>query len=506
MMLETMRARGRYLGWAFLLAWVFCVFYSRPMDGYFSLAGGEGTSAGPLGELAVNILPVATAVIVLAAIVFGEQRWGEPAENRAWRIAAPLLTSIATPLLFVHAPQLWSFAPFVLGSALVGLGSGVLWVMWGNVYARLPLNETEWCTPVSAVLAGALSFAITLLPPQAAFFAAALFPAISGILLCSALSQIPDSNADSIPKPVAPSALRAATGPLGRSGFGILIACFFVSIEGSFDLIAPSVPSPLKECGIFLAGVVFTLAIATFATALPRRVSLTFAYRWMCPLAVVGYVALIVLPPESGAYIASVVATAARFAFCIITQMYFAAYASSGAVTSTQAFGLGWIFVHAGDLLGVIASTAILDALKAGSFPLASASAVLIALFITAVMFVLNDHREVLGWQIAKVGMPDNGEEGHAAPIEESSVENAPTNEQGSMESRVMRLAEAYGLTKRETEVFALLAQGRSIPYVRDALYISRDTAATHAKHIYTKLDVHSRQELIDLVVSDHEA
>ncbi|MFR3091955.1 MAG: response regulator transcription factor [Eggerthella lenta] len=52
----------------------------------------------------------------------------------------------------------------------------------------------------------------------------------------------------------------------------------------------------------------------------------------------------------------------------------------------------------------------------------------------------------------------------------------------------------------RETEVFDLLARGRSIPYVRDALVISRETAATHAKHVYAKLDVHSRQELIDLV------
>ena len=52
----------------------------------------------------------------------------------------------------------------------------------------------------------------------------------------------------------------------------------------------------------------------------------------------------------------------------------------------------------------------------------------------------------------------------------------------------------------RAAQVFGLLARGRSIPYIRDELVISRETAATHAKHIYAKLDVHSRQELIDLV------
>ena len=64
----------------------------------------------------------------------------------------------------------------------------------------------------------------------------------------------------------------------------------------------------------------------------------------------------------------------------------------------------------------------------------------------------------------------------------------------------IERLAERHRLTPREVEVFMLLAQGRSIPYIRDELIISRETAATHAKHIYAKLGVHSRQELIDLV------
>ena len=48
--------------------------------------------------------------------------------------------------------------------------------------------------------------------------------------------------------------------------------------------------------------------------------------------------------------------------------------------------------------------------------------------------------------------------------------------------------------------MFDLLARGRSIPYVRDALFISKETAATHAKHVYAKLDIHTHQDLIDLV------
>lgn len=64
---------------------------------------------------------------------------------------------------------------------------------------------------------------------------------------------------------------------------------------------------------------------------------------------------------------------------------------------------------------------------------------------------------------------------------------------------RVAQLADEFGLTPRERDVFALLMRGRSVPYIRDELTVSRDTVATHVKHIYQKAGVHSRQELLDL-------
>ena len=46
----------------------------------------------------------------------------------------------------------------------------------------------------------------------------------------------------------------------------------------------------------------------------------------------------------------------------------------------------------------------------------------------------------------------------------------------------------------------SLLARGRNVPFIEEELIISRNTIKTHVKHIYQKLDVHSQQELIDLV------
>lgn len=61
------------------------------------------------------------------------------------------------------------------------------------------------------------------------------------------------------------------------------------------------------------------------------------------------------------------------------------------------------------------------------------------------------------------------------------------------------RLTEEHGLSGREAEILGYLARGRSQPYIREELVLSKNTVATHVKHIYQKLGVHSRQELLDL-------
>lgn len=68
-------------------------------------------------------------------------------------------------------------------------------------------------------------------------------------------------------------------------------------------------------------------------------------------------------------------------------------------------------------------------------------------------------------------------------------------------ESAIAALADRHFLTKREAEVLSFLVAGRSGPYISEQLCVSDNTVKSHVRHIYTKLDVHNRQELIDLVM-----
>ncbi len=60
--------------------------------------------------------------------------------------------------------------------------------------------------------------------------------------------------------------------------------------------------------------------------------------------------------------------------------------------------------------------------------------------------------------------------------------------------------ARRYGLTERESQILGYLARGRSAPFIREELSLSKSTVATHVRHIYDKLGVHSKQELLSLL------
>lgn len=52
-------------------------------------------------------------------------------------------------------------------------------------------------------------------------------------------------------------------------------------------------------------------------------------------------------------------------------------------------------------------------------------------------------------------------------------------------------------LSKRETDVLTLIAKGKTYAEIADDLFVSKDTAKSHIKNIYSKLQVHKKSEAI---------
>ncbi|MDR0514196.1 MAG: helix-turn-helix transcriptional regulator [Coriobacteriaceae bacterium] len=73
-------------------------------------------------------------------------------------------------------------------------------------------------------------------------------------------------------------------------------------------------------------------------------------------------------------------------------------------------------------------------------------------------------------------------------------------HENGPDDAVYAKVAARFGLTAREGEVLMLLVHGRSRPYIQERLHIADGTAKTHTTHIYAKMGVHTRQELLDII------
>ena len=74
------------------------------------------------------------------------------------------------------------------------------------------------------------------------------------------------------------------------------------------------------------------------------------------------------------------------------------------------------------------------------------------------------------------------------------------------IDERCRSVGERCGLSPREIEIMQYLCKGRSRPYIAETLYLSENTVRTHSRRIYGKLDVHNKQELLDLVRGERRA
>jgi PAS domain S-box-containing protein len=80
-------------------------------------------------------------------------------------------------------------------------------------------------------------------------------------------------------------------------------------------------------------------------------------------------------------------------------------------------------------------------------------------------------------------------------PVEEAVIQ-PPVQEPAA---RLARGQLPHELTTREAEILSLLAEGRNVRQIAEALHISPLTARNHIQHILEKLEVHSQSEAVAL-------
>lgn len=71
------------------------------------------------------------------------------------------------------------------------------------------------------------------------------------------------------------------------------------------------------------------------------------------------------------------------------------------------------------------------------------------------------------------------------------------------IDERCEAIAKEKSLSSRELEMMQYLCRGRLKPYIAEALYLSENTVGTYIRRLYQKLGVHSKQELLNLVLAE---
>ncbi|MEG0503945.1 MAG: LuxR family transcriptional regulator, partial [Raoultibacter sp.] len=315
----------RRFGWSFLLAWVFCVFYTEVVNGYIGDTSAWLPDSGFMELFFFTGFPVFMSVIMLVIIVCSEKHFGSPTDHPALFLIVPAATALSTPLLFwlTGSPGV-TFAMFVVGSILTGFGSGFMWVMWGEFFSKTSQGDAEFLAPISAIVAALLVLLVSAMDGWVALAFVTTLPLLSGLCFYLSWKDVQDHTATAEhldasgqqafkdARDRAKGSLTHVLGSMGRVGFGILVACLFVCLLGTFSSGLDKHSLPFQ---IVLIGSIVFMVVVSFASTLgPRRISISFLYRWMCPVLVVGFASLIVFDASVGGYIALMISVAARFA------------------------------------------------------------------------------------------------------------------------------------------------------------------------------------------------
>lgn len=93
----------------------------------------------------------------------------------------------------------------------------------------------------------------------------------------------------------------------------------------------------------------------------------------------------------------------------------------------------------------------------------------------------------------------------HAVNVTSSTESTLKEPALSPTERVCLALAQAHDLSLREREVLSLMATGITGKEIAVELTLSYNTVKSHIRHIYSKLDVHRKQDLVDLIERQKE-
>ncbi|HJF65783.1 MAG TPA: LuxR family transcriptional regulator [Slackia equolifaciens] len=230
--------------------------------------------------------------------------------------------------------------------------------------------------------------------------------------------------------------------------------------------------------GTFFGFILCSLALGALAAMHADSTRPVARLIWPCPIFAALPLIPCIIPVTPEGLVGFALGACSGIGFAYFITLILASLCHSAGATSTLLFALGVAVL----CFAASAALGTMLAMAANSDQITATSMALFVVYLIALGVAPK----------ARASAPANQPVSLAADQAPSPVD--PINEQCS------RMAKRYSLTPRESEVLEYLAHGRSASYAAKAMFVSTDTVKVHVKHIYEKMGVHSRQDLLDMV------
>lgn len=393
-------------------------------------------------------------------------------------LAGALLTAGSALLCVTFATA--SVAAYVAGSLAGGGAIGLLKIGWGEMFSRMELREGLMDIGLALIASTAAALVLLVSPAPASACALVACAAACSPLAVAGVRPLEDREAPQ-PPPGAASTISFS--------WSLLILPTLVALSNGLFLGAYQAGGATGQGGyaslVALGSTWAELAVGALMLLASRMLSTRFGAVQVYSLALLPSVAGLVLAATGAVplWVAAVIDDLGFSAFYFFMVVYWGDMARRLDRPVVGAYALGYLVFQASQVPGIALGRLVASPETGGlAAPAALTFAAVVLAFFMVSLLVLNDAR---------------------SPLRQWLTAGEPARETDPVPEACAAISERCGLSPREREVMSLLARGRTAGFVGRALGISPETAKTHMRSIYRKVDVHTQQELMDVVAAE---
>lgn len=459
---EWARSWSRSL--SFAAVWLWCCIISRT-DLFSSTQTG-----GVLFAIMDTPLLISNVIVLLVIVLLSGMLTSILNSKKA--LVGTTIAFVSGASLIVCGQEYSQFTLIILGVALSGASIAVLKIAWGEMFSRMSLKN-GLVTMGYALIVSVVAFLITFVLPNVMIWV--VFIVCAGACAPLLYYGTRPIKGESLDYGQAPAISKR---PLKLSWtfivLPVLVAFTYGVSHGIIALDAASSVDSIILSAVVGEGVV-GLALLLVSRILSKRFGAAQIYAGALIFVIIGY--LLLALQAKPFWIANGITSVGFHAFYFFMIVFWGDLAKRMNRPILMTYAVGYFAFQLAQLIGYLLALFVIQDF-ASTITVFLTMIIVLAFFAGALFLYGGLNSPVRAWLMA-----DNPQE--------------TTDEISDTCASITKKA---GLSPREHEILILLARGRNAAYIARTLFIAHSTVKTHIKSIYRKLDIHSQQNLMDLI------